>query len=162
MASLEQKHPFGVRLFWVAVLVAIAAIILLIYFERNIATANHRIDKNGQANSRTNHNIQVDDYNRCLKSVVARNITIHNAKAERVFNAYLVTLVSGGLKASLIIAADPHALPDAKKAAQERVDSDRRILSKIPNIIVPDPIKPCVNPFPKVAPQNQGSVAPGA
>lgn len=156
MSSLEKEHPFIVRLFWVAFICTILMLILGIYFERHLSQSNERIDQNSQANSRTNHRIQLDNYDRCLKSVTARNITIHNAKAEQVFNGYLIAIVEGGLKAAKITAKDPNALPEARAAARQRVIDDTKALSKIPHIIVPDPIKPCVNPFPKIAPQNRG------
>lgn len=158
MSKIEEKHPFGVRLFWVAVLVAIAAVILGIWSYRHFDQANAGIKKNAKALAitqqklqKTNDGLVEGKWVTCKKSTVARNTSINNYKQEIKLYEYLHTQTENAVKAAKLVVASPRASTAAKTQARQRIEDDNQILSVVPHIVIPATIPPC-GPDPKVGP----------
>lgn len=153
VGPIEEAHPFAVSLGWIALLVTIAMLILGIYFERHLSSANDAIVKNTTANTRLNARIQEDAWVRCVSSSKSRVITIGNAEAEKTLFDYVTSLTVQGLKAAEISQNETALSQAARNNAKSRVIAEINLLKKLPHIIIPKPIKPCgVNPHPGLLP----------
>lgn len=146
----EEKHPFAVRLFWIAILVAICGLILGITFGVKINNSNDRISKadtaiqqNDRALTRTNNKFIEDRWHQCRRSRTARLVSINNYKAEKKLYDYIHKLTENGLKAAQIVVHDPKTTPTALAAAKQRVVDDTQLLNIVPRIIIPKPVAPC-------------------
>lgn len=160
MTGIEEKHPFAVRLGWVALLVTMAMLILGIYFERHLSSANDAIRKNTVANTHLNQKIQEEAWISCRDLRTERFVTINNDKAQETLNDYFRVIIQNSLTAATIAAADKSSGPAAQAAARQRIQDARKFLAKIPKIIIPKPVPPCgPDPYPglKLLPPQKGN-----
>lgn len=159
---IENKED-GRRTFWriiisLAVMVAIVGAILLIRQDRSTNSQDKAIRKNYNAIQKlvpkltlTNQKIQEDTWIRCRAALVARKISINNYKAEQKLFHYAHTITANSLTAAQLAVKDPHTPPAALAAAKQRVHDDQVLLNVVPNIIIPQPIKPCgPEPYPSL------------
>lgn len=142
--TMEEKHPFAVRLGWVALLVTMAMLILGIYFERHLSKTNDDLVTQS-------HQRDEDQWIRCDAGTKARLITINNARAEKTLFTYLQIQIQNSITAATLTAADHTQTEAARVAARQRIKDNRTFLLKIPHVVVPKPYPVCGSePFPNL------------